>query len=551
MQSNRIAASIAALIIVGGVGAVAMNRTRSDVSQPDKPLPLGATFPKIAASFPVSGSISGNGDSSFVASDEMGMPVAFTVSGDVKFPEVAAVWSWAPSDAELRKSIQRAMDTFGVAGTPAFDTQGWSVGNSDSGPALLGYAFDASWFQFVDRSAMELCSTPASTEPGSPAGLDGPRPLDAANPTPVGGCNVTPNLPTDETAIASAQRFMKALGVSNAAPVIERTEFAVQVRVNIELDGHQVKDAQFRFTFGADARLLGADGPIGLPTRFGDYPLAPTEALIARLGAFGHPVFDPTVPMPAALISTTVSPQAPGLTTVPPGVATTVVPDPAAVPLENDAVPMATVAASCGEPDPSSCGPAPVDGQPLAPLVPPTTPIGRPEPRVVTITGGSLSWQSYGGPTGRMVVPFADFTASDATVWTVLAVADEMLADPDASMVTTTMPDLGNYASSTIAAPSTTMACPTAPGGAIDCSMLYPSDPPPADGSPRTTVPPPTTLPVCRPDGSSPYPSMPCLPECEPGAVPTDQCIDMTRYRVRGAPSDSSTTTVPIDVPVG
>lgn len=232
------------------------------------------------------------------------------------------------------------------------------------------------------------------------------------------------NVPDKAAAEAKAKAFLADLGLD--ATQFELTSYADDYGANVTawllLGGHR-SPVQVNIGFGAEGAIVWASGSLSVPQAAADYPLVTPEEALARLndqsgqwygGYYGGGMLRGTAADTAVSRSVTVS-----------GGATE-----AAPPASDGVVAPATDVTI--EPMPDIC-------DPNADCVDP--PIGNIEPITVHLTGVRLDVTMVWADDGTVwLLPAYTFTSADGGEYTVIAVDDQYIAQPEPTPVDTTVP---------------------------------------------------------------------------------------------------------------
>jgi hypothetical protein len=449
VNTPRLLASLAALGIVGGAAAVAVNRDGGNTASP----PPTSQLPRIPFS-PSSGGVGADKMSSeAAASDRMAFwaPPKLILDNPVTLPATAPVYRWNAASHPSQERVAEIAKLLGVEGAPTLVDGQWTVGTYEAGKVLnVNPGGDGSWWFNNSGPVTEAppCAY-AQTEPfvgegdvdpAAPASTDTQGALDvpvdpstdpAAIPTDVAPCpEPTPpaNLPSDADALSAANKFLAEINVPHGKVSVTRNDWSVDVMSPMLVDGNEILGSTFTFSFQDNGVMSWAGGPSSLPTKVGDYPLVAGDKAFQRL-VDQQNSFAPMIRGELAQIGATIDPA------VDPTPATTIT-----VPAIDCSDPAVTCAApgtfvpgQCGDPAvlcaaPGIVGdedPCAVDAANCAPLLP----IPPAEQQELHITGGSIVWQPFWTETDVWLVPHVDFIGTDGSHWQVIAVSEELLTE--------------------------------------------------------------------------------------------------------------------------
>jgi hypothetical protein len=419
----------------------------------------------------VAGAETAPGDKMMVAQD-------ITYVFDGSYPDLGTTGkSWTlPAGTKVdTATVAKIAALLGVQGEvrqlPADQGGGWMVGAADYTTASLTVANDGmlSWWYSpaptlspiaggcatADGTLGGAGSTSAGSETLNPAGAaEQPTagtdvavaPPDSAvvDPIPVDPvpCDVPAppaNVPDKAAATVKAKQFLTDLGLDPASYELTAyaDDYGASVTAWLLLDGHR-SPIQINVGYGADGALVWASGSLAVPQPSDEYPLVTPEEGLARLNdqsamwmayGGGGVVRGMATDIATKAIANGIAPGGGSTQAVPPA---------------SDAVQVvtsgtATVSVGAGSTDVAPvpvCDPA-ADCSIEPGIAPPTSV----EPITVHLTGVRLDITTVWADDGTVwLLPAYTFTSADGGEYTVIAVDDQYIAQPEPTPVDTTVP---------------------------------------------------------------------------------------------------------------
>jgi hypothetical protein len=240
--------------------------------------------------------------------------VSYSVLNDLPdLGESAMAWSVNPLQ-ENKGTLKKLALSLGLSGDVVKeDTNNFSIGRDDKTGAGLGLYVDVSsaWWDYSSGSA----GTGATSSVACPANAEC---VDAGNPV----VNPTPpaNLPDEETAIARVSQLLTDAGlrVKPYAFSATKSEWSTDV-VGTFMARDVSSNMSLYVSFGSDARIMYASGPLVELKNAGSYPLVAPKDAVKRLSQLQYGLVGPTAR--SAIDMTVSSPvtdsSAPVVVTVP------------------------------------------------------------------------------------------------------------------------------------------------------------------------------------------------------------------------------------------
>jgi hypothetical protein len=233
--------------------------------------------------------------------------VSYTVLNDLPdLGESAMAWSVNPLQ-ENKSTLKKLALSLGLSGDVVKeDTNNFSIGRDDKTGAGLGLYVDVSsaWWDYSSGSA----GTGATSSVACPANAEC---VDAGNPV----VNPTPpaNLPDEETAIARVSQLLTDAGlrVKPYAFSATKSEWSTDV-VGTFMARDVSSNMSLYVSFGSDARIMYASGPLVELKNAGSYPLVAPKDAVKRLSQLQYGLVGPTA---RSAIDTAVSSPSTGNST--------------------------------------------------------------------------------------------------------------------------------------------------------------------------------------------------------------------------------------------
>ncbi len=234
--------------------------------------------------------------------------VSYTVLNDLPdLGESAMAWSVNPLQ-ENKGTLKKLALSLGLSGDVVKeDTNNFSIGRDDKTGAGLGLYVDVSsaWWDYSSGSA----GTGATSSVACPANAEC---VDAGNPV----VNPTPpaNLPDEETAIARVSQLLTDAGlrVKPYAFSATKSEWSTDV-VGTFMARDVSSNMSLYVSFGSDARIMYASGPLVELKNAGSYPLVAPKDAVKRLSQLQYGLVGPTA---RSAIDTAVSSPSTGNSTL-------------------------------------------------------------------------------------------------------------------------------------------------------------------------------------------------------------------------------------------
>ena len=419
----------------------------------------------------VSGNVAANVEGS--ANDKMMAIQDITYVFDGSYPDLSATGkSWTlPAGLKVdAATVAKIAALLGVEGDvrqlPADQGGGWMVGAADYSTASLTVANDGMlswWFSPAPSAAVSGgCAIADDTRGGTSAGSETLNPAGVVSSTdavapdtavappdsvvvdPVPApCDVPAppaNVPDKAAATVKAKQFLTELGLdpSKYEFTTYADDYSASVTAWLLLDGHR-SPLQLNVGYGAEGALQWASGSLATPQTSDEYPLVTPEEGLARLNdqaatwmAYGGGVMNAMAK--DAVVSGAVGRIGVG------GGSTEAAPPPSEAIATTGDVTVATGDSGI------SIAPVPVCDPAADCVIEPGT-IAPPEPITVHLTGVRLDVTMVWADDGTVwLLPAYTFTSADGGEYTVLAVDDQYIAQPEPITVDTTPVDsvLGN-----------------------------------------------------------------------------------------------------------
>jgi len=202
--------------------------------------------------------------------------------------ETGAAWSVSPLK-ENKGTLKKLAMSFGLTGDLVKeDTNNFSIGFDDKTGAGLRLFVDVSsaWWNYSSGSV-------GSGSVSSPACAPDTECVDAGNPAVVPA--LPANLPDEATAIALVTKLLQDAGlrVKLYALSATKTEWSTDV-VGTLMARDVSSNISLYVSFGADAKITYASGPLVELKNAGSYPLIPPKDAVKRLSQLQYGLVGPT-----------------------------------------------------------------------------------------------------------------------------------------------------------------------------------------------------------------------------------------------------------------
>lgn len=235
-------------------------------------------------------------------------PTEFTYDGEVPTLDGPAAWYFAPGQQPDPDRIAQLAASLGVEGDvrglPEEQGGGWAVGPEDYSGPVLSVAADGmlSWWLSAAPAMVSVgCATTSgvAVEPAAGAGVAGSSGTATDTPAldttaPVAPDVVAPEcstpqpppgVPTKDEALTKAKELFASWGYdtdSYAFDDVYADEWGASVNGSLVLDGMKAQ-IMLSVSFGENSAVTFASGSLAVPQRGGDYPTIGTAAGLERL----------------------------------------------------------------------------------------------------------------------------------------------------------------------------------------------------------------------------------------------------------------------------